>query len=303
MDETLITKLFTDLCATIGQPAAKREEVRVWSMSGVERLNFPDGSTAIFKYATRPFDAEDRALRQARARDIPVPQVFASIIRKDWLGMFLEDLGPATREANDLDGAAAAATLHAAPRAGALPVLDEEGMRALPGRATDHLRRLREAGRWDEADDVAGGLDALVGAAEARAVGAALEPFGWVHSEFHPSSLHIGASGWRLLDFARAFSGPGLLDLASWHGTLDVPDLGRTRVFLETYVTHGGHQDALADRGGLTAEAWALGWHRVWIIEWFLEQAVRWVNDPTTDPAYLKVVRRHLNDAVRLLEP
>lgn len=303
MDETLITKLYTDLCAAVGQPAAKREDVRVWSMSGVERLTFPDGTTAIFKYATRPFETEDRALRQALACDIPVPQVLTSATRKEWLGMFLEDLGPATREADDLDGAAAAAALHAAPRAGALPVLDEAGLQALPARATDHLLRLREAGRWGDTDDVADALSALTGAAKARASEATLEPFGWVHSEFHPTSLHIGATGWRLLDFARAFTGPGLLDLASWHGTLDAPDPGRTRVFLETYVAQGGHQDALADRGGLTAAAWALGWHRVWVIEWFLEQAVRWVNDPTTDPAYLNVVRRHLNDAVRLLEP
>ena len=37
-----------------------------------------------------------------------------------------------------------------------------------------------------------------------------------VHSEFHPTSLHIGRDGRRLLDFARTFNGPGLLDLASW---------------------------------------------------------------------------------------
>ncbi|WP_419997053.1 aminoglycoside phosphotransferase family protein [Streptomyces boninensis] len=303
MHEQLINNLFTDLCVAVGQPAGKREEVRVWSMSGVERLTFPDGTTAIFKYAKRPFEREDRALRLARARDIPVPQVFASAAREECLGMFLEDLGPASREADDLDGAAAAAALHVAPRAGVLPVLDEVGLRKLPARASDHLRRLREAGRWGSTDDLADALTLLTAAAESRAAGAMLEPFGWVHSEFHPTSLHIGATGWRLLDFARAFTGPGLLDLASWHGTLDAPDLVRTRVFLETYAAEGGHSEAVADRGGLTAEAWALGWHRVWVIEWFMEQAVHWVNDPASDPAYIKVVRRHLNDAVRLLEP
>jgi hypothetical protein len=33
-----------------------------------------------------------------------------------------------------------------------------------------------------------------------------------------------------------------------------------------------------------------------------MEQAIRWINDPATDPAYIKVVRRHLTDILRLLE-
>jgi hypothetical protein len=34
-----------------------------------------------------------------------------------------------------------------------------------------------------------------------------------------------------------------------------------------------------------------------------MEQSLRWINDPTTDEAYIGVVRRHLRTAVRLLEP
>lgn len=139
-------------------------------------------------------------------------------------------------------------------------------------------------------------------AAEARSAGATLAPFGWVHSEFHPTSLHVGERGWRLLDFARAFTGPGLLDLASWHGTIEPPHPLRLRVFLEQYVVAGGTPDALASRGGLTAENWALVWHRMWAVEWFMEQSVRWINDPATDPGYIKVVRRHLTDVLHLLE-
>ncbi len=123
-----------------------------------------------------------------------------------------------------------------------------------------------------------------------------------MHSEFHPTSLHIGERGWRLLDFARAFTGPGLLDLASWHGTIEPPHPVRLRVFLEQYVTAGGTPDALAPRGGLAAENWALGWHRIWAVEWFMEQAIRWINDPVIDPAYIKAVRRHLTDVLHLLE-
>ncbi|WP_433183153.1 hypothetical protein [Actinoallomurus sp. CA-150999] len=33
-----------------------------------------------------------------------------------------------------------------------------------------------------------------------------------------------------------------------------------------------------------------------------MEQAIRWINDPDTDAAYVKVMRRHLDDAARLLE-
>ncbi|MDI3405608.1 phosphotransferase family protein [Streptomyces cavernicola] len=306
MDAHLSTKLLadllTDLLTLADRPQPQRADIRVWSMSGVERLTFPDGTTAVFKYAKKPFDHEDQALRLARALGVPVPQLYASAARNGWLGMLLEDLGTPVREADDLDGAPAAVVLHRTRRAFGLPILDQEGLRALPDRALDHLDRLRKAERWQDADDIEEALDRIAQAAGPRSAGAMLEPFGWVHSEFHPTSLHIGRNGWRLLDFARAFTGPGLLDLASWHGTLDDPDPVRLRVFLDQYVVAGGAPDALAKRGGLPAEQWALGWHRMWAVEWFMEQSIRWIDDPATDPAYLKVVRRHLTDVARLLE-
>ncbi|MFI9719231.1 aminoglycoside phosphotransferase family protein [Streptomyces sp. NPDC052396] len=302
MNDNLTTDLLANLCIVANQPTAKREEVRVWSMSGVERVTFPDGSTRIFKYAQSPFDSEDQALRLANTLGIPAPKVYDSVHIEGLLGMFLEDLGNPVREADDLDGAAAAVVLHRTRTAGALPVLHEEGLRALPSRALDHLDQLRKADRWQDTGDIERALDQIALAADTRAQGATLAPFGWVHSEFHPTSLHIGQRGWRLLDFARAFTGPGLLDLASWHGTLDDPDPVRLRVFLESYVTEGGTPDALAERGGLAAEKWALGWHRMWAVEWFMEQSIRWINDPATDPTYIKVVRRHLTDVLQLLE-
>lgn len=33
-----------------------------------------------------------------------------------------------------------------------------------------------------------------------------------------------------------------------------------------------------------------------------MEQSVRWINDPATDPAYIKAVCRHLTDVLHLLE-
>ncbi|MFM9614782.1 aminoglycoside phosphotransferase family protein [Streptomyces niveiscabiei] len=295
-------ELLDNLLTMVGQATAAREEVRVWSMSGVERVTFPDGSTAVFKYAKKPFDSEDQALRLARPLGVPVPQVHASAVLDGWLGMLMEDLGPSVRDADDLDGVAAAVVLHSTRTAASLPVLDQERLRTLPTLALEHLQRLRKADRWQDADGVEDTLGRIARAADARSAGATLEPFGWAHSEFHPTSLHIGKRGWRLLDLARAFTGPGLLDLASWHGTIDAPDPVRLRVLLEQYVTAGGTPDALAPRGGLTAENWALGWHRMWAVEWFMDQAVRWINDPATDPAYAKAVRRHLTDVLRLLD-
>lgn len=302
MTADLSAALLADLCDLAGRPFPTRAEVRVWSMSGVERLTFPDGSTAVFKYATRPFDSEDQALRLARTLGVPVPQLDASVVRYGWLGMLLEDLGDPVRSADDIDGAAAAVVLHGTRAPSSLPLLDGQILRSFPGRALDHLHQLRKDDRWQDTDDLETALGHIALSAESRAAGATLAPFGWVHSEFHPTSLHIGPHGWRLLDFARAFTGPGLLDLASWHGTIDTSDPVVLRIFLEQYVAAGGTPDALAPRGGLAAESWALGWHRMWVVEWFMEQAVRWINDPATDPTYIKVVRRHLTDALRLLE-
>lgn len=302
MDPSLTAALLGDLTALVGKPLPERAEIRVWGMSGVERVTFPDGTTAVFKYAKEPFDREAQALRLAHQRGLPVPELHATAMQDTWLGMLMDDLGTPVRDADDLDGVAAAVMLHAARPAGGLPLLDKAGLAALPGRALEHLRRLRKADRWTDCDDIETTLGKISATVGTRAQGATLNPFGWVHSEFHPTSIHIGEDGWHLLDFARAFTGPGLLDLASYHGTTDTPNPVRLRVLLEQYVIAGGHQDALTPRGGLAAEAWALGWHRMWAVEWFMEQAVHWINDPAKDPMYIPVVRRHLNDVVQLLE-
>ncbi|GAA5615131.1 hypothetical protein Spla01_06336 [Streptomyces platensis] len=79
-------------------------------------------------------------------------------------------------------------------------------------------------------------------------------------------------------------TGPGLLDLASWHGTIEPPHPVRLRVFLEQYVSAGGTPDALAPRGGLTAENWALGWHRMWAM-WDLPVGKSEPGEPITETA------------------
>ena len=304
MDPALIASLLKEVTSAASQPMPSRSPIRVWSMSGVERLTFPDGTTSILKYAREPFTNEDRVLRAAAEAGVPVPRLLGSARRNGLLVMALEDLGDPQREATDSEAATAAVRLHAATPPSWLPVLDEETLAALPGRALVRLQRLRAAGRWTQGtDDLTLHLHALARAAPKLAAGTGLAPFGWAHSEFHSSSLHTGERGWRLLDFARAFTGPGLLDLAAWQGLAkaDPPDPQRLRALIADYIAAGGPSDAQARRGGLPPERWALGWHRIWAVEWFLEQAHRWIDNPTRDPGSIEVVRRHLASAVDLL--
>ncbi|MFF2953170.1 aminoglycoside phosphotransferase family protein [Kitasatospora sp. NPDC057965] len=304
MDADLISGLLCEIADT-GRGTPARLPLRVWSMSGVERLVFPDGTTAVLKYACEPFTGEGRTLQAAARAGVPVPRVLGSAQRGGLLAMVLEDLGDPWHEATDDEASTAAAFLHAAAPPPSLPVLEESALVALPGKSLGHLRRLQAADRWTEGtEDLGGILYALAHAAERKAAGAMTAPFGWVHSEFHPSSLHIGPRGRHLLDFARSFTGPGLLDLASWQG-LSIrrsPDPARLRGLIDGYIAAGGPRTALTHRGGLPPEAWALGWHRVWAVEWFLEQAHRWINDPAKDPGSIKVVRHHLTAAADLLE-
>ncbi|MEW9533597.1 phosphotransferase family protein [Microbispora sp. NPDC049125] len=285
----------------IGEP--EREPIRAGALSAVERLRFPNGDTAIFKLAAEPLTGEDRALNLAAVHGVPVPELYGSAVSGGNLGMLLEDLGEPVREAEDEDGVRAAVVLHRVRPAEILPILDVDELRLLPSRALAHMDDLRQVRRWRSASDIAQMLSALDKVAPVRAQGAERTPFGLCHSEFHPSSLHIGRAGRRVLDFARAFSGPGLLDLASWPGTQRPANAARVRGLIEAYVAAGGPRDALTPRGGLPAEEWALGWHRIWVAEWITDQAVHWINDPTTDPVYIKAVRRHLREAIRLLTP
>ena len=304
MDAHVIDDLFRELTDAAGIGALTREPLRVWTLSGVERLHRDDGArTVIFKYAVAPFTGEDRALVLAAEYEVPVPQLHASTVREGTLGMIMEDLGSPVRESTVHDGTSAAVRLHAAGVVPGLDTLDEQSLAALPGQALQRLTTLQDAGRWSGVQDIIDILVALSRCAPARAAGAQLAPFGFCHSEFHPTSLHIGDNGWRLLDFARAFNGPGLLDLASWHGTIDDPDTSRLRELLEIYEANGGHQQVLTLRGGLPAERWALGWHRVWAVAWYLDQSVSWINDPATDPVYVTAVRRHLHEAAAFLQP
>ncbi|GAA0285568.1 hypothetical protein GCM10009527_096970 [Actinomadura nitritigenes] len=121
-----------------------------------------------------------------------------------------------------------------------------------------------------------------------------------IHDERPPVERRRDALA-RILDWARAFTGPGLLDLASWRDTPLPLDVTAIAEMIGAYIAAGGPESAAAERGGLPAEVWAGGWHRVWICEWYLRQRVHWMPDPEADEAIQRVVRRHLTEAEQCL--
>ena len=78
----------------------------------------------------------------------------------------------------------------------------------------------------------------------------------------------------------------------------------RTRLLtrlIHAYVAAGGHPDAEADRGGLPAARWALGWHRVWAAWWLLSAAAAGHHQAAADRRHTQVVLRQLQGALDLL--
>lgn len=284
------------LLADAGLPAIPiREPLRVWAHSGVERLRFPGQASVVLKYADAPFDREHLALRLAERHGIPVPHVRAARTRPGMLAMLMDDLGEPDRETSDRDGAHAAVQLHqvTAESCPWLTRVDQAALAVMPHRIAASLEHLG----LPEPAKLARELEP---AATRRAAGTGLAPFGLCHSEYHPTSLHIGRHGWHLLDLARAFTGPGLLDLASWHGTLNDPDPARTQGLVESYVAAGGPRQALTARGGLDAASWALGWHRIWVADWFTAQIERgWAAG--AENTWTTAITRHLTEAASLL--
>jgi hypothetical protein len=271
-------------------------------MSGVERLFLTDAKTAILKYAVEVFAAEPRILRHAAHHGAPVPSLWADLSQDDGSTvMIMEDLGPQTREADLRDAARAAVAVHACPPFPAAPVLNTEGLADLPTRALGWLDALQESGRWSRAEKFRRDLERLEKVARRRASGAETPPFGMCHSEFHPTSIHLGA-GDRLtvMDWARAYTGSGLLDLVSWQGTTEPLNLTAVSELITAYVAAGGPQEATANRGGLPAHVWASGWDKLWIVEWFLESTLRW-GDPADDQTTSEVIHVHLAEAVQCL--
>lgn len=299
MTPAAVDELLRQLTARAHMPAPlARTPIRVWRLSGVERLHLPSGRTAVFKYAVPPFTGEHHTLTALAAQGHPLPAVHAAHTIADLTGMILTDLGDPIRPAGEDDLVTAAVRLHTGSPVPGLPVLDAAALAALPARAAARLAHLRGEGHLTGADDLARILDTLCRAADARAAGADTPPFGPCHGELHATAVHIGVRGWHLLDLAMAFTGPGLLDLVAWRGLRPPPDPLATRALIERYVRAGGHSEALADRGGLPAQQWVLGWHRVHAAAWRLDHA-----DPAGAGDLERVLRRQLAGAAALLAP
>lgn len=179
-----------------------------------------DGQTVICKTVVRTFAKEADVLWHAAANGVPVPRLLKSSTLLDGrVAMLLEDLGDMPEQDPPLvTGARAAVAVHACPPMRILPVLDQEGLSILPFESLMFLDALQRADRWTDCDDVRESLQALDDAAPSRSLAATLAPFGMVHSEFYPTSLHTGPEGVRILDWARVFVGSGLLGLAGVKG-------------------------------------------------------------------------------------
>jgi hypothetical protein len=280
-------------------PGPECELVRqVLPFSGVWRLRWPQshgGMTAIYKEAWAPLDREHIALRYAASAGIPVPRVLSTIQHDGQLGIIMTDLGESDRNATDDDAATIAAALHRVPGSAELPVIDNSQLASMPQRIADRARALQLP------SEVAGLADRLSVAASRLAAPAAVPPVGLCHSEFHPTSVILQGDYWHTYDLARAFTGPGLLDLASWHGTVAPPDPDATAALITAYVKAGGHPAALDQRAGLPPEAWALGWHRIWAADWYCQQLeMGWVPAEYIT-SQLSAITRHLDEAVELL--
>jgi hypothetical protein len=208
----------------------------------------------------------------------------------------MTDLGQPDREATDQDAAKIAAALHRIPASGVLPATGPRQLAATPARIAARARKHDLPAAVPE-------LAARLGAVAGRlAQPAAVPPVGLCHSEFHPSSVIIQGDRWHTYDLARAFHGPGLIDLASWHGTVNPPDPQATAALIEAYVNAGGHPSALAPRAGLTPGEWALGWHRIWAVDWYCQQLeLGWVTGKDNLTAYGEAITRHLAEAAALL--
>ena len=282
-----------------GARRATRDVLSDWQLSRVERIAVSGHPSVILKRSRSPLTDEGRNLEVLRGSAIPLPEVYLAYVEADSLTLLMEDLGPATRQPNKDEAAAYAVVVHSTPPHEGLPRLDSEGLWNLLIDTRDGIESLASSGRWIEsADRLLGLLDRLDGAATALSEAAEIPPFGLCHSEFHPTSLHLGTLKTALVDWAKAYVGPGLLDLASWfqNGPLP-PEPAACRSLILSYVDAGGPAEASDRRGGLDAEYWALFWNRLWGVEWYVRSCNTWsTEDRSQDPAWQQAVERHLHD-------
>ncbi|EDY46570.1 phosphotransferase [Streptomyces sp. SPB074] len=304
LDFALLNTVLAEHLDRLGlDPEPRRETLRSWTHGGIERLAFADGLTLVHKYGHAPLAHEAATHRVFQAAGVPVATLYSGEVRAKHMTLLMEDLGEPERAATEDEVLALLHVLHRAPSPPGSPSLSEYTMITLPDRARWHLDRLQETGRWTSAAGRLGDdLDKVRKVSEERCAGADQEPFGWVHTEIAGNGVHVGPKGVRLIDFARSYVGPVLLDLVSWGDALDRPRPREARAFLEKYVDQGGPATTLDRRAGLAAERWALAWLRVWRVEWYLEQSAIRGSDPALDPERQALARRNMDQALDLFE-
>jgi len=278
-----------------------REILWEWALSRVERIYLTDGSSLILKRSASPLTDEARIIESISDSDISLANLYTAEECKGVLTMLMEDLGPSVRGPSLLEAASAAARTHAAPSPERLRVLDERGLQELPTSTLQALDELVCAGRWRDTERLREQLSYIEEVGRDLSRDAQIPPFGLCHSEFHPSSLHIGKFKSALVDWARAFTGPGLIDIISYFGTLSVADPTTYRSFIDDYVNMGGAPTAGDDRAGYRAEEWGLFWHRIWVAEWFTTNCTSWMTDTRQDEIYQQAVERHVGEAYAIV--
>ena len=272
-----------------------------WQLSRVERVALEGGRTFILKRSRHPLTDEARVIHSLRESDVPMPELVMSRVDEDVLTMILEDLGPSVRQPTLNEAASAAVAIHRTTPPAWLQILDEAALRMLPAKIRRGIEDLASSGRWQEVDEVCNLLDKIIASAPRISRGASTPPFGLCHSEFHPSSLHVGVNRTGVVDWARAFIGPGLLDLASYGGTVGSPDPDACRSLIVAYQAAGGAEETSDRRGGLSAEEWAIVWHRLWVVDWYVESCNTWMTDREQDSTWESAVERHLGEAASFL--
>ncbi|MEU5725032.1 aminoglycoside phosphotransferase [Micromonospora sp. NPDC047738] len=301
LDQCTVDRLRRDLLAGAGHVQTGRQVIQAWELSAVERLFLADGSTIVYKAAVAPFTGEAAVLRALGEQHADVPVLHGYAIRRGTLGMLMDDLGDPLRPPTAAEAAATAAQVHALPPLSMLPTFDQAALARLPEQALDALAALRQQARFLNTNLVEELLQKLAKVARRRADGAERPPFGLCHGEFHLTSLHVSRTGCHLVDWAKAFTGPGLLDLATWFGTRTPAKPASLARLIHNYISVGGQPDAATDRGGLPAAQWALGWHRVWAAWWYLTTAATGHHRPDTDERHHQIVLRQLLGATQLL--
>ncbi len=278
-----------------------REVLSSWMLSRVERIYLEDGSTLIVKLSREPLTDEGRILDALRKSDIPLPDLYFAHNEGDLLKMVMEDLGPMKRLPMIEEIASFAVLTHTTPPPSKIPVLDERTLQNFIPNSLKALETLSHAHRWHDIDRVRESMERVKEAAVELSRGVNTPPFGLCHSEFYPpKSLHVGSHKTGLVDWARAFLGPGLLDLASVETTITSANPQSCRRIIEAYVRAGGAPEAAYPRVGLRAEIWALFWHRLWVVEWFISSCATWMDDTKQDEVYQQSVERFLNEAYSL---